>query len=263
MARVLENGRLSDTAAEPGIRAIGIADLRASLRDGVDDFLAAPTQMIFLCLLYPIVGLVAARAFSGGALLPLLWPMVAGLSLVGPVAAVGLYEISRRREAGEAVSWTTAFAVLRHPNLGSIAVLGVLLMAIFVAWLFAARWVYDTTLAQVPVASPTDLAHATFSTPQGQQLLLLGNGVGFLFALAVLVLTVVSVPMLIDRPVGVGTAIQTSIRACLANPVPMAIWGVIVAVVLFLGCVPAFIGLAVAMPVLGHATWHLYKRVVS
>ena len=263
MARVLENERLAGSMAEPGIRRIGIADLRAALRAGMEDFRASPTQMMFLCLLYPIIGLVAARAFSGGELLPLLWPMIAGLSLVGPVAAVGLYEISRRREAGEATSWTTAFTVLRHPNLGSIAVMGVLLMAIFVRWLFAARWVYATTLARIPVGSPTDLLRATFSTPEGQQLLLIGNGVGFLFALAVLVLTVVSVPMLIDRPVGVGTAIQTSIRACLANPVPMAIWGLIVAVLLFLGCLPIFIGLAVVMPILGHATWHLYKRVVA
>ncbi|MCB4822287.1 DUF2189 domain-containing protein [Roseicella aerolata] len=261
MARAWTNDHLT-TDAEPGIRRIGTADLREVLRQGWDDFLAIPTQLVFLCVLYPLVGWVAARAFSGGEMMPLLWPLVAGLSLLGPVAAVGLYEISRRREAGEQVSWLTAFEVLRHPNLPLIAMMGVMLMAIFVAWLFVAKMIYNMTMGQLPIASFGDLVNATFTTSEGWQLLLLGNGAGFLFALLVLMLTVVSVPMLIDRRVDISTAIQTSFRACMANPGPMAAWGLIVAVLLFLGCLPAFIGLAVVMPVLGHATWHLYKRVV-
>lgn len=261
MARAWTDDRLAANA-RPGIRRIGIADLQAALRQGWDDFLAIPTQLIFLCVLYPIVGLIAARAFSGAEMLPLLWPLVAGLSLVGPVAAVGLYEISRRREAGEAVSWTTAFQVLRHPNLPLIAMLGIMLMAIFVAWVAAAKAIYGMTMGNLPVSGLSDLWNAAFGTPEGWRLLLIGNGVGFLFALTVLVLTVVSVPMLIDRRVDIGVAIATSIRACLANPGTMAVWGLIVAVLLLLGSLPAFIGLAVVMPVLGHATWHLYKRVV-
>lgn len=262
MARAWTDDRLAADEQEAGIRRIGMADLRMALRQGWDDFLAIPTQLVFLCVLYPVVGWIAARAFSGGELLPLLWPLVAGLSLVGPVAAVGLYEISRRREAGEEVSWLTAFAVLRHPNLPQIAMLGVMLMAIFVAWIAVAKWIWNMTLGNLPIASFGDMVHAAFTTPQGQTLLLLGNGAGFLFALAVLVLTVVSVPMLIDRRVGIGSAVNASVQACMCNPRPMAIWGLIVAVLLFLGCIPAFIGLAVVMPVLGHATWHLYKRVV-
>jgi uncharacterized membrane protein len=262
MARAWTKDHLA-TDAEPGIRRIGMDDLREVLRQGWDDFLAIPTQLVFLCVLYPLVGWVAARAFSGGDMMPLLWPLVAGLSLLGPVAAVGLYEISRRREAGEQVSWLTAFEVLRHPNLPLIAMMGVMLMAIFVAWLFVAKAIYNMTMARLPIASFGDLVNATFTTSEGWQLLLLGNGAGFLFALLVLMLTVVSVPMLIDRRVDISTAIQTSFRACMANPGPMAVWGLIVAVLLFLGCLPAFIGLAVAMPVLGHATWHLYKRVVA
>jgi len=263
MADAWTNDRLPADVAEAGIRRIGTADLRMALRQGWEDFLANPTQLVFLCVLYPLVGLFAARAFSGGELLPLLWPLVAGLSLVGPVAAVGLYEISRRREAGEEVSWLTAFAVLRHPNLPQIAMLGVLLMAIFVAWVAVAKLIWNATLGQLPPMGFSEMIHAAFTTPEGQRLLLFGNGVGFVFALIVLVLTVVSVPMLIDRPrVGIGSAMNASIQACLANPVPMAIWGALVAVLLLLGSIPAFIGLAVVMPVLGHATWHLYKRVV-
>ena len=262
MARAWTNDQLAAETGEVGIRRIGTEDLKQALRQGFEDFRAIPTQLVFLCVLYPIVGLVAARATSGGELLPLLWPLIAGLSLVGPVAAVGLYEISRRREAGEDVSWLTAFQVLRSPNFPAIAMLGVLLMAIFVAWVALAKLIYGVTLGHLPLATLPDMASAAFGTSEGHRLLLLGNGAGFLLALAVLMLTVVSVPMLLDRPVGLGTAIQTSIRACLANPAPMAAWGLIVVGLLLLGTIPLFIGLAVAMPVLGHATWHLYRRMV-
>jgi uncharacterized membrane protein len=252
----------SATRAEPTIRRIGIPDLREALREGLDDFLATPTQLIFLCVLYPVVGLVAARAMGGGELLPLLFPLIAGLSLVGPVAAVGLYEISRRREAGQPASWLNAFDVLRSPSFFSIAAMGVLVMAIFVGWLFAARAIFEATVGPVP-ASIGELARIVFDTAEGHRLILIGNLVGFALAVVVLMLTVVSVPMLLDRHVTVGTAIQTSIRACLANPVTMAIWGLVVVALLLLGSLPAFIGLAVVMPLLGHATWHLYRRVVA
>jgi uncharacterized membrane protein len=261
MDKAWTNGSVAATAPVT-IRRIGTGDLGEALARGWRDFLATPTQLVFLCVLYPIVGLVAARAMSGGELLPLLFPLVAGLSLVGPVAAVGLYEISRRREAGQPAGWLNAFDVLRSPALFSIALVGVLLMAIFVAWLATARAIFDATIGIAP-ASIGELLRLAFTTPEGYWLILLGNGIGFLFAVAVLMLTVVSVPMLLDRNPGVGVAIQTSIRACLKNPMPMAVWGLIVAVLLLLGSLPAFIGLAVVMPLLGHATWHLYRRVVA
>lgn len=245
------------------VRRIGVADVREALRQGVDDFLAIPTQLLFLGLIYPLAGLVTARAAYGGDLLPLLYPMVAGLSLMGPVAAIGIYELSRRRERGETVGWLNAFDVLRSPNIGSIAALGVLLAVVFVAWLTVAHLIYGATIAPAHPASIGTLLRDVFDTPQGWTLLLLGNAVGFVFALAVLVLTVVSFPMLLDRNVTLGAAVQTSVRACLANPAPMALWGLIVAAGLLLGCIPLFVGLAVAMPVLGHATWHLYRRVVA
>jgi len=249
------------TTAIPDIRRIGVADIRAALSAGVDDFLAIPTQLVFLCILYPVIGLVAARAASGSELLPLLFPLVAGISLLGPVLAVGLYELSRRREAGQPVSWLNAFDVLRSPALLSIGIVGVCLLAIFTAWVEAARLIYAATVA-VPPASLGALAMAVLDTPAGWRLLLIGNFVGLLFAIVVLTLTVVSVPMMLDRDVSPMLATRTSICAVLANPGPLALWGLIVAVTLFLGCLPLFIGLAAAMPVLGHATWHLYRRLV-
>jgi len=262
-----QHGPLIDSKATPeaavAIRHIGTAEIRAALREGYADFLAIPTQLVFLCVLYPVVGLVLARAASGDALLPLVWPLIAGLSLVGPVAAVGLYEISRRREVGQEVSWVTAFEVLRNPNFPAIAALGVLLMAVFVVWIGVAQLIFGATLGALPLHSVGEIVQAAFTTRQGVLLLLLGNFAGFLFAFGVLVLTVISVPMLLDRNVTLATAIRTSVAACRANPGAMALWGLIVAALLLAGSLPAFIGLAVAMPVLGHATWHLYRRVVA
>ena len=248
-------------SAEPAIRRIGVADLRAAYSAGLDDFFAIPTQLAFLCVLYPVVGLVAARAASGSGLLPLVFPLVAGLSLLGPVLAVGLYELSRRREAGRTVSWLNAFDVLRSPAIASIVAVGVILLAIFTAWIGVARVIYATVIG-APPATPGALAMMVLDTAPGWRLLVIGNLVGLLFAVAVLMLTVVSVPMILDRHVSPMVAMRTSVRAVLANPGVLALWGLIVAATLLLGCIPLFVGLAVAMPVLGHATWHLYRRVV-
>lgn len=248
--------------SEPVIRRIGPADLVRALRAGWQDFLAAPTQLIFLCLIYPIIGFVAAAAASGDALLPLVWPLVSGFALVGPLAALGVYELSRRREAGLTVSWLDALRVRQSPALGSILVLGVLLLAIFVAWMGAARLIYAATLGGTPDAPIDAFIRHVLASPEGHRMILLGNLVGFVFAVAVLVLTVVSFPMLLDRNPGLGVAIRTSVRAVAANPGTMALWGLIVGVALLLGSLPAFVGLAVVLPVLGHATWHLYRAVV-
>ncbi|MBL6459415.1 DUF2189 domain-containing protein [Belnapia sp. T6] len=247
----------------PVVRTISLSDLRDALLRGYRDFAATPTQILFLGIIYPLIGLIAARAASGGALLPLLYPMVAGLSLMGPVAALGIYELSRRLEQGREVSWFNAFDVLRSPSLGTIVSLGLMLCIIFLAWLFAAQMVYRMTMGSLPMpVSLVAFGQQILSTPEGRNLILLGNAVGFLFALLVLTLTVVSFPMLLERNVSLRVAVHTSVRAVMANPGAMAVWGLIVAALLLLGCLPLFVGLAVVMPLLGHATWHLYRKVV-
>jgi uncharacterized membrane protein len=255
---------VAKTAAEPVVQRIGLADIRDALRLGWQDFLAAPTQLLFLGVLYPIVGVFAARATSGGDAMALFYPLVAGLSLMGPVAALGIYEISRRRERGYAVSWYDAFSVLRSPAILSIAALGLMLLVIFGVWVLVAEMIYRATLGAVAQPSSVgEFVRLLRDTPEGWQLILLGNGVGFLFAVLVLSLTVVSFPLLLDRDVGPGVALRTSLRAVAANPVPMAAWGFVVAVLLAVGTLPLFIGLAVVMPLLGHGTWHLYRKVVA
>lgn len=248
-------------AEHPEIRRIGLPDIRAALAQGTADFLAIPTQLVFLCLLYPVIGLIAARAATES-LLPLLFPLVAGLSLMGPVLAVGLYELSRRRETGQPVSWLNAFGVLRSPAIFSIAGMGALLFIIFLAWIVAARAIFLTTMGAAPgtIGGFTD---AVLHTSGGHALILIGNVVGLAFATLVLAISAVSIPMLLDRNCGIPTAIATSLRTVARNPVPMACWGLVVAALLALGSIPLFIGLAVTMPILGHATWHLYRRVVA
>ena len=245
------------------VRKIGTADLKDALAKGVADFLAIPTQLVFLCILYPIIGLVAARAAASGDVMPLLFPLVSGFALVGPVLAVGLYEISKRREAGLPVSWLSAFDVLRSPSLFSVLVLGVMLFMIFVAWLAAASAIYALTIGGTAPTSFGAFMQHILASPSCWALIVVGNAVGAAFALVVLTLTAVSFPMLIDRNVGPVAAVATSVRAVLANPVTMLLWGLIVAAVLLLGCLPLFIGLAAALPILGHATWHLYRKVVT
>ncbi|HEY8614415.1 MAG TPA: DUF2189 domain-containing protein [Roseomonas sp.] len=250
-------------SSEPVICRIGTGDVWSALREGWEDFLAHPTQLVFLAMIYPIVGIVAAQVASEGELMPLMWPLISGFALVGPIAALGIYELSRRREQNLPVTWLNAFDVLRSPNLGAIIALGVMLLAIFVAWLFTAQFIYDSIFQGTRPASVQEFTQQVFRTPEGRQLILVGNAVGFLFAIVVLAVSVVSFPMLLDRPVGPLTALRISVQAVLKNPVPMALWGLIVAVLLFLGSVPLFVGLALVLPLLGHGTWRLYRKVVA
>ncbi|RED42443.1 putative membrane protein [Rhodopseudomonas thermotolerans] len=250
-------------AAPPAIHHIGLADLGIALRRGWDDFKAVPSHAVMLVLIYPVLGLVLARLVQGYAVLPLLFPLAAGFALLGPFAALGLYELSRRRERGEPASASDALAVLRSPSLGAMLGFGAILLALFLVWLAAAQAIYVALFGYAPAAAIPDFARRVLTTPEGWSLILVGCGVGFLFALTALCLSVVAFPMLLDRHAGIGDAMTTSLRVVAANPLPIAAWGVIVAALLVAGSIPAFLGLAVVIPLLGHATWHLYRRVVE
>jgi uncharacterized membrane protein len=248
---------------EPAVRTIGLADLRDALDKGIEDFKEVPSHAVFLCIIYPVIGLILFRLSFGYDMLPLVFPLLAGFSLIGPFAAVGLYELSRRREQGLDASAWHALDVLRSPSIGAIARLGLALMAIFFAWLGAAQLIYTQIFGGAVPDSVEEFARQVLTTPAGRQLIIVGNGVGFLFAIVVLVISVVSFPMLVDRNVGAATAVRTSVRAVLENPMTMAMWGLFVAGALVIGSLPFFFGLAVVFPVLGHSTWHLYRKVVG
>jgi uncharacterized membrane protein len=245
------------------VRNVTAADLRTVLAKGLDDFWAMPTHIVFLCVIYPVVGLVLAAYAFGHNVLALLYPLAAGFALVGPLAAIWLYELSRRREQGLPTDWKYAFDVLKSPAIGSIAALGVMLMVIFLAWLVTAQGIYEWLYGYRQVQSLPAFIGEALTTWRGWTLILVGNAVGFVFAVVALTVSVISFPLLLDRDVGVVCAVETSVRVVLVNPVTMSVWGLIVAAVLALGSVPLFVGLAVAMPLLGHATWHLYRLVVE
>jgi uncharacterized membrane protein len=246
----------------PAVARIGSTELREVLAKGYEDFGAYRTDVIFLCVIYPIVGLVLARVAFGEGMLPLLFPLASGFALVGPFAAVGLYEMSRERENGVDVTWANAFGVVRSPAFGGVVLLGLLLVVIFLIWLGMAQLIYNATLGPEPPASVAAFVRDVFTTGEGWTMIVVGVGVGFLFAVVSMAISVVSFPLMLDRNVGLDTALVTSVRAVAANPVPMALWGLIVAGGLVIGSLPLFIGLIIVMPVLGHATWHLYRRLV-
>lgn len=249
--------------APPRVRRIGYGDLREALAAGLRDFAACRTDVVFLCLIYPVAGLAMARLAVDYGFLPLVFPLVSGFALIAPLFGVGLYEMSRRREQGGAIGWADAFKVVNEPGFGAILVLGLVMLALFVLWLCAASLIYTLTLGPDAPVSAAAFARDAITTPAGWTMVVAGVGIGFLFALAALVMGVVSFPLLLDRPVGVRAAVATSFAAVRANPGPMAAWGLIVAAGLVLGALPLLVGLAIVLPVLGHATWHLYRKVVA
>ena len=221
-----------------------------------------PSHVVFLSLIYPIVGVVLAPMTFANDLIHLLFPLTTGFAWIGPFAAIGLSEINRRRKAGLNTSGKHAFDVLGTPSIRAVAVLAFLLIVIFVCWLAVAHWLYHFVGFGAP-ESPTIFIRNLLTTSSGHKLILVGSAIGLLFGIVVLTTSVVAFPLLLDRNVGAATAVATSIRAVLANPVTMPLWGSIVAAALVIGSLPFLVGPAVVMPVLDHATWHLYRRVVG
>jgi len=252
-----------DGAPAPVIREIHLSDLHQALRLGWEDFKALPSHAIILCVIYPLLGLALARTVHGYSVLPLLFPLAAGFALLGPFAALGLYELSRRHERGEEASAWDAMDVLRSPSFGAMLGLGTLLLALFVTWVATAQAIYIAVFGYQGATGVSDFLQRVLTTPQGWWLIGVGCGVGFLFALVALCISVVSFPMMLDRHAGAGEAMVTSLRVVARNPLAIAAWGLIVAALLVAGSLPFFLGLAIVIPLLGHATWHLYRKVIA
>jgi uncharacterized membrane protein len=249
--------------APPVTRRLTMADLAVALRKGWEDLAAMRSDVMFACMLYPLMGAVLLGLATQGSMTHLLFPVLSGFALVGPVAGLGLYELSRRREAGLEVSWAAMFDVLRSPRFPRIVMLAAFNAVIFMAWLLLADAIHAATLGPDRVQGLGVLLAEAVSTPAGWVMIVVGTGVGFLLALAVLAVSVVSFPLLLDRDVSLPVAVATSVRVARENPGVIAAWGLIVAGLLVLGILPALIGLVVVLPVLGHATWHLYRAAVG
>lgn len=247
----------------PKVRRIGPADVRWALAQGWRDFKAKRGDILIIAFVYPLIGVAASALTFNDRLMPLIFPLAAGLSILGPVTAVGFYELSRRREAGLDSSWRHFIDPVFDRRFWPLMGLAVVLMGLFLLWLGAAWQIYGETVGTLHPAGLRDFAAKILTTRQGLELILLGDGIGFIFAVVVLALSLVSVPMVVDRATDPPTAMWTSVRAVMKNPMAAATWGLTVAVLLALGSLPAFIGLAVVLPVLGYATWRLYTRIIE
>lgn len=248
--------------ALPEVRALTISDLRMALRLGLRDFMAFRSDVIMACLLYPVIGGTLIWIAIHRDTLPLAFPLLSGFALIGPVAAIGLYELSRRREAGEDPAWSDMFRVLQAPGFGAILMLGAGLAVVFVLWLLCAWVLHSLTMGDATYTGAVHFLTQVLTTSGGWAMMLIGLPLGFCFALLVLAVSVVSFPLLLDRDVGLPRAIVTSVAVFRKSPVTVLAWGAIVAAGLVLGALPMLLGLAVTLPVLGHATWHLYRRAV-
>lgn len=247
----------------PEVREIGVLEVFDALRLGLKDFQEKPSHYVFLCIMYPIAGVVLMVWSAGSNLLPLMFPLASGFALLGPVAAIGLYEISRRRELGLDTSWHHALEVRHSPAMFSIIAAAVVLFALFIVWLLVAEKIYVAHFGEVPPASLGTFLNDVLFTSNGWSMMLWGDLAGLAFAIVALAVSVVTFPLLLERDVGALAAILTSIRALIRNPVPVMLWGVIVAALLVIGSIPIFAGLAIVLPVLGHATWHLYRKMIG
>lgn len=247
----------------PIIRQIGMADLRHALAAGFDDFKTCRSDVAFVGIFYALAGAVLVWAFFHYAVLPLLFPAVAGFALLGPVAAVGLYEMSRRRERGLDTGWGAALSDIGSPSFGAIFLLGMALFGVFILWMLAAWGIWNATLGPHTPDSVGEFARQVLFTGTGWAMVIAGCAIGFLFALAVLAASVVSFPLLLDSDIGLRRAVVTSFRVTARNPSTILAWGAIVAAGLIIGSLPIFLGLIIILPILGHATWHLYRAAIA
>lgn len=259
----INNGSAPARSTEPVVRVITMKDISEALSAGLRDFQAAPAFGLFFGAIYALGGLliVASVVWYGASYLA--YPLAVGFALIGPFVAVGLYEVSRRREMGLPLSWSAVLSAVWSQGRREMGWMAFVTVFIFIVWMYQVRLLLALFLGNASFGSLADFVNVLFTTPEGIIFLIVGNIVGAVLALIVFSLTVVSFPLLLDRDVDFITAMITSVRAVTLNPRAMLSWGFIVAVDLAVSAIPMFLGLVITLPVLGHATWHLYRRAVE
>lgn len=253
---------VTGTIERPAIRKIGVSDVFAALQAGYRDFGEKPTHYAFVALIYPIAGAMMIGWSAGVELLPMVYPLLTGFALVGPLLALGLMEISRRRERGEDTGLADMGAILKSPSLPALLMMSIYLLSLFMVWLVGSRGLYLSLIGDYPSPGVFSFASDVLSHPNAMAFLFWSNAFGFVLALVALVISIVAFPMLLDRDCGAACAVQTSVRASMMNPIPVAVWGLMVAALLAIGMATLLVGLVVIVPILGHATWHFYRRLV-
>jgi uncharacterized membrane protein len=244
----------------PKLRAPVLSDFRASLALGWTDFIAAPTPSLFFASFFVIAGLVMAGITYGTGQTYWLILAVLGFPLIGTLAATGFYEISQQRLDGHAISFGEVIRRVWAYKNGQSPWLAYIIVVVFLFWFFLGHMIFALFLGLSPMTN-VSTSLEVFLSPEGLSMIAVGTVVGAVFATLVFSLSLFGIPMLIERDVDFVTAMLSSISAVMARPGLYLIWGLVVATITIASMAPLFLGLFVSMSVLGHATWHLYKRL--
>ncbi|MCA1297562.1 DUF2189 domain-containing protein [Stappia indica] len=229
---------------------------------GMRDFRRAPVYGLFFGGVYALGGILVLLSASALNMSYLSYPLAVGFGLIGPFIAVGLYEVSRRLETGQRLDWPGVLGVIWEQRRRELAWMAFVVLFVQIMWMYQVRLLLALFLGFQSFASFTAFLEVVVTTPEGLMFLLIGNVIGAALSVVLFSLTVVSFPMLLDREVDFITAMITSVRSVVTSPVPMIGWALIVTVTLLISMLPFFVGLVVTLPILGHATWHLYRRLV-
>ena len=247
---------------DPVVRSITAGDIAEALGEGLRDFQAVPLYGLAFGALYAAGGIAILLCLMAFGLVYLAYPLAAGFAMIGPFVATGLYEVSRRRETGQAISIGAIWATVKAR--GEIGWMAFVTLFVFVIWMYQVRLLIALLLGlHASFSSLREFITVVLTTNEGLLFLAIGNAVGAALSLILFSLTVVSFPLLLDRDVDFVTAMVTSVRAVVTSPVPMIGWAAVIVVLLAVSAIPYFLGLVVTLPVLGHATWHLYRRIMA
>ena len=261
-----ENGTAGATPrppAMPQVNRIGFADLAEVLRKGLEDFASAPLFGLFFGGVYAAGGIIIALSLTVWDIPWMIYPVAIGFPLIGPFVAVGLYDVSRKLEAGRPLVWREVLTVVLAQRKRELSWMAFVMLFVLWIWMYQIRLLLALFLGFKSFLSFDAFVHILVATPEGLAFLAVGHVVGAFLALALYSITVVSVPLLLERNIDFVTAMITSVSAVFTSPVPMLAWGVVVTLLLIAACIPFFLGLLIVLPVLGHATWHLYRRIVA
>ncbi|MGO9356745.1 MAG: DUF2189 domain-containing protein [Xanthobacteraceae bacterium] len=248
--------------SDPVVRKITAADVADAFGEGLRDFQAKPLYGLISGGIYAAGGILILACITALGMTYLAYPLAAGFALIGPFVAIGLYEVSRQREAGLPVSMPGIWRTIRSRS--EIGWMAFVSLFIFIIWMYQVRLLLALFLGlHVSFSSFQEFLSVILTTTEGLTFLVVGNIIGAVLSVVLFSLTVVSFPLLLDRDLDFVTAMITSVRAVVTNPGPMIGWAAVIAVLLLVSALPLFLGLLVTLPVLGHTTWHLYRRLVA
>ncbi|SPJ29127.1 DUF2189 domain-containing protein [Falsiruegeria mediterranea] len=248
--------------AMPQVNTLSAEDITAALKAGFADFLARPVMSGFFGLLYAVFGILIVWSLFRLGQLWVIIPAIAGFPLVAPFAAAGLYEMSRRRQANISFGWADILGVVANQRKREMGWMAFVTLFVFWVWIYQIRLWLAVILRDASFSDFGGFLNVVFFTPEGWLFLLIGTGVGAILSAVLFSVTVIAMPMLLDRETDFVTAMITSVRTVKENPVVMLTWAAIITGAMILSLVPAFLGLIVTLPVLGHTTWHLYRRAI-